>query len=690
MPLILLIVLLVTGLAWRYVFYRHDELVLSVKELALSLLAVQLVFLLSAVPLVWLDKWSLSLHAASALVCGLPAFYSLAKRFWFRPLSFRNDLVRADVLILASAMALAAGLQWHSINYIFPTHDSGVYLSAAHHLETKGQFLFHDPTVELKKMAGVSEFLKSTKGFELFGLYPHPSGEGVRSFHGLFGAPVWYAFGLSLFGPLHAVKMNLFHLLCSLLLLLATLQSIRVQKLWSFAFLLLFVASPLVAPLYREPLSEPLAQVFFLGMVFVSVERLSGFWEWRWWFLGCLLATMVARATGLMYVPFFALAVGMLYAEDKRARGDWRFWISFFFGLSIVGATVCRVAPHYITGLVASVVDRVAVRLSGANWELPYSWLIPMLLPVLSLVLVIVGSHLKLSTVSKRDRRWWVFAYFGALLFGLVIRYGKTFLYLPESIGGFPFVEFNLDSVLFYIGPLVFFFALYGWTVWLSKQALSKSLFLQTYLPFCLFFYLVYYFGPFPLQVYLQRCFLTEFVPLAVIGMAMACVHLYVGRKRMWIRTAYAFSLIWGLWVLSLINHADVARGTASIYEGGAARLASGGNKILVAGSDNWRELTYIVPFATAYGYPLLFAGEANPDSQEGIRFFQALREKNYQPLWVSRPQKYSTLVETGRLDQCVRYPQFSLKAPPLELGEHCMQLAFYRSSEETRLTLSK
>ncbi|MEZ4752300.1 MAG: hypothetical protein R3B54_17210 [Bdellovibrionota bacterium] len=690
MPLLLLLVALVTGFAWRYVFYRRDELVLSVGEIALWLLAVQLLFLLSAVPLVWMDRWSLPLHTASILVFGLPAFFCLAKRFWLRPLSFRNELQYSEIAALVSCFLLAVALQWHSVNYIFPTHDSGVYLNAAHHLKTHNQFLFHDPSAELKKIPEVQSFLEGSKGFESFGLYPHPAGENVRSFHGLFGAPVWYAIGLSLLGVEHGVKVNLFHLLCSLVLLFATLLALRVPTLWSFGFLLLYITCPLVAPLYREPLSEPLAQVFFLGMVFVSVRKSSGFSEWRWWFLGCVLASMAARATGLMYIPFFAVAAGMLYSEDKKVRSDWVFWACFFFGLSILTATVCQLAPHYVTGLVASVVDRVAVRVSGASWDLPYSWLIPVLLPILSLALVVIGSRSRSAPKDNRSRKWFLAAYFGALLVGLAIRYGKTFLYLPEMVGGFPFVEFNLDSVLFYIGPFVFALAVYGWTKWLFERPLAESFFLQTYLPFCLFFYLVYYFGPFPLQVYLQRCFLTEFVPLSILGMAMASVLLYEGRKQKWVRAAYAVSLIWGIWVLALINHSETARGTASVYESGASRLAAGGKKVLVAATDDWRELTYIVPFATAYGYPLLFAGKADPDSASGRAFVQALREQKSQPIWINPAREFSSLVELGRVNQCVRYPQFSLSAPPLELGEHCMELVFYRSSEETRLTLSK
>ncbi|MCB0403615.1 MAG: hypothetical protein KDD51_02445 [Bdellovibrionales bacterium] len=690
MPLILLLVALITGLAWRYVFYRRDELVLSLAELGLILLATQLVVLLSVVPLVWLDHWSVSSHTASILVCGLPAFYYLAKRFWYRPISFRWDLKVSELAILAAVFGIGVGLQWHSVNYLFPTHDSGVYLNAAHHLRTQHKFLFHDPTLELKSIPEIKGYLQGTKGFEFFGLYPHPKGEGVRSFHGLFGAPVWYAVGLSLLGPEHGVKVNLFHLLCSLVLLFAALQALKISDLWSFSFLLLYVTCPLVAPLYREPLSEPLAQVFFLGMLYVSVRKTVGFWEWRWWFLGCLLAAMAARATGLMYVPFFAIAAGLMYAENEKSRGDWAFWGCLFLGLSVMGATVCQVAPHYVSGLVASVVDRVAVRVSGANWELPYSWLIPVMLPALSLALVVLGSRMHLSSRYRASRHWMVGAYFCALLFGLGLRYGKTLLYLPEMIGGFPFVEFNLDSVLFYIGPLVFLLGIYGWTSWLQRRPLSESFFLQAYLPFCLFFYLVYYFGPFPLQVYLQRCFLTEIVPLSILGMAIASARLYVGRRRPWIRTAYASSLIWGVWVLLLINHAEVARGTASVYESAASRLSQGGRKVLVAQTDDWRELTYIAPLATAYGYPLLFAGKADPDSKAGIEFREALVEKEYQPVWVGRPQRYATLTELERVNQCVRYPQFSLSAPPLELGVHCMELAFYRSSEGTRLTFSK
>jgi hypothetical protein len=698
------LLLLLSTLGWRYAFATRKTIPISFREIAWCVILLYSLTLVTALPLVFIDYWSLALHAA-VIAC---ASGFCVSRFLFRikvgELSFKWKIPRWHGLAFLGAVLLGIGLEAKPIYYLYATHDPSAYLNAALNLVHTGRFSHHQEIVErafgkgqedLKPLLNVVEAPEEWMLTKNFGVLPGELSRGEGNYHGLFGSPLFLGIGAALFGEPNCLRMHWVHLFSALVLVIAIVQGfLGVRSLWPIVGAYLWVISPLVVLIFREPLSEPLAEVFFLGLVFTTM-KFKGREKTSALVLSslCLSGAITARISGLMYLPFFFFA--MIVAMTKPTRGKRLFRGKPLVELALIPvfgsvALVFRMSPTYVTDIL-SFYSQVLLK-------------IPLVIPVFVGMAVVTfvalwffRMKLSLSGVMEwihQPKIWkplWLL-YGGLVFLGICLRYGRLLLKLDHNFGGVPFVLFNLDSLLFYGGPLIVGVGLGFWFWILYRGQFSRFSFLQGFVPFCFFFYSIYRFMPLNLQVNFQRYLIIELLPLSVIGFVIA------GRKwfrRSWVSPALVFTIFWSGGMTLALNRSDIAEGARGSYGKILEQLRTlegqGEKPVIIAVNPQWLDVAYLMPLSNGFGFPVVFVNYGFSYAES--RAISALVASGYFPLMALRRDRVGEpLVEETRAWQpwyrwnaCHRYPKFGLGAPPLELAESCIDLNFFRIAYEPR-----
>lgn len=625
-----------------------------------SLLLGYGVFVATALPLALIDYWTPAVH--SIVLAGPAIWFTNRNRNFSLP-----QFEPSDYLCLG-IFGLGVAFQWEPIYHLYATHDPSAYLNSALHLFRTGHFVHHNPLVAMAYSGNHGDLIpflnvgSSAQEWQLtrnFGVIPSDLASGSGTFHGLIAAPLFLAFGIGLFGVENALCTNWVHLLTSLLLIREILRCWlpeEKRERWVALGLLLFVICPLTAPIFREPLSEPLAQVFFLGMVLCLLRRDVRLAPLA--FVACAVGAIVTRVSGMLYLPFlFAPVFGRRYALATAGATS--------FGLLIVA----RTSPTYVKEILTFYAQKVP----GIE------------VPLLLLSAIAVFSSVKyLIPLLEKPRIWkslWV-AFGIAFTVGVIFRYARLVIHLDHNLGGYPFVLFNLDSLLFYGGPLVVIVGLGEWLRRLYVSPVRQFFFIQAYLPFCLFFYGVFRFIPLNLQVNFQRYLVIELVPLAIIGMVLA-IRRWSGPK--WRTAGITFSLAWSAILLFSINHFGMCANTYRSYANLIDHIGSHERTAIVAVEASWRETATLLPLDSGFGIPVLFVDKSEKIPEAAA----AVRAAGYRPLFAAtKPQ--SDLDYQFFWQDCYRYPRFGLGAPPLELETHCVNFSFYEDTAVKALSFHR
>lgn len=692
---IFLLCIILSSLAIRVLWRKSGRLVLDLGEWCATGLTAYCLIIFSALPLIWLDHWSIGLHTLTALCVGAFPILIAARRCIEGTVTFHCPL-RISFGIFLVICGVGISLQWHSIYHLYNTHDPGAYLNATLNLHRTGSFFHRDEIVRIafgdkrRKLLPLLTTLEAPEPWLApvnYGTVPLRPEKGLSGFHGVLGTPLFLAVGIHLFGKEHCIRIHWIHLGMVVLLLAAITQHfLQVSSAWQWLAGLLFVISPLVSATYRHPLSEPLAQVFFLGMVFSCLKMPEKDHQHSaYLFLFCLVGALLTRVSSLMYLPFFVLAC-FLVGEKTLERRVY-FWMSFVCLSGIGLATVLWTAPNYAWGLIHSYSE-----LSKTFFQKGLHS--PVVIAVAVLVSLLVAGAILLYSRGHRlakQMAWklsWI-SYFFVLFSGLLFVYGYGIFRWRSNYGGFPFVLYQPDSLFFYAGPLVFVLGFIKIFSLLYEKPLRELSFLQGYFPFAVFFHLIYSFGTLRLQPYLQRYLLLELVPLLIVGTTLMLVRWYQEGKRPLSRIAIVFCLAWSGFVTAGINHADICKGAFKTFEASASQLTrfrqAGHKPVLVVVKPSWRDLTFLSVFSNAYGFPVVMAYHGLNEKEKTA--VDELFKLGYQPLLITGKAAVERQIQDKKrrwsrwasIQHCYKYYHFNLGAPPFELTTNCINLSILK-----------
>ncbi len=703
MALLFIVILIIGTLTLRVLLTSHTHFRINIPELArLSLLGYALVFLCGVPPLCF-NSWSLAHHT---LTMGVATALGLLACRRKKGLKVQLDLAFAPAMSLLLAILTGIALQWHGIYYLYATHDPSAYLNSSLHLARTGSLFHSDPLIEkaygegdeaLKPLLNADRSAEEWQLTRNYGVIPFNLEKGLSSFHGFYGAPLFLAVGIELFGERNALRIQWFHFIALALCLMALCELLigEANLITSLAAWML-VLCPLVAPLYREPLSEPLAAVFFAAILFSLFELSAAPILGRFLLLAGIAAGIGTRVSGLLYLPFFFLTCAWLEKQTtSKTLNRWTWFGGLASTLCFTGLML-HFSPTYTEDILRfysrSIVKFLPFPLASHLLN-PLWWMFGALSAITVLFLLRRKVVDLLQTAFAR-RNWALLwkCFFSIFTLGVVIRYVRLVTKLTVNIGGYPFVLFNLDSLLFYGGPALVGFGLYFWFRFLIITRKPAFLFLQTFLPFCLFFYCVFRFLPLNLQVNFQRYLLIELIPLSIIGFVVFLFSLVKTKKQTWIVPLVAFTALWNGGILFAINHSDICQTAFSTY----AKLRQivdhetlpGKKPVIVAVSPSWLEESFLMPLSNGFDIPVTFIN--HPFSYEASKGIERLQELGYSPIlaigssteWNEDEPVWEGEREwtfSKALRDCRKYPQFGLGAPPLELTKSCVSLSFLK-----------
>ncbi len=690
-------------IAWRLVLITEAKLRLDVTEFCRTLLTGHIFVFASALPLVWLDHWTLNLHALLMLAAFLTAIPFIAKK----KISFFLAGSSIQLLSILVALTVGIGLQWHGIYYLYATHDPSAYLNSAHHIARTGSFFHSDPLKRIafgegnEKLKPLLNADRAPEDWQLtrnYGVIPFDLPKGLSSYHGFFGAPLFLAIGMKLFGEEHGLRIQWLYFVTVAISMVALCELlIGPSSLFSSLVVWIFALCPLVAPLYREPLSEPLAAVFFMGIIVAlfDMERRPTFA--RFLLVGSVLGSVCTRVSALMYLPFLVLTCLWLEKQTKEKALNRGLWVGMI--ASCLGGIlfIFHLSPTYTQEILAFYSHSLLKFFPAATGDFFTST--KSLVPVIGTVglLLFVGRRRLLNIVEAvyARRNWhllWKF-FFAVLTAGVLVRYLRLITKLTDNFGDYPFVLFNLDSLLFYGGPLVVALGLLFWFSHLIQTRKPSFIFLQSFLPFCVFFYSVFRFMPLNLQVNFQRYLLIELVPLTIVGMIVFLASLRRTRNHYWVIPVLTFTFFWNGGITFAINHSDICRTAFATYSNLRQSLsqlsAEGKRPVVVAVGTSWLEQSFLMPLSNGFDIPLVFVN--HPFSEEASLGISELERLGYSPILAvgrSSENPFSLPVhESGRswgpwkeIDDCRYYPKFGFGAPPLELAESCVHLSLLQA----------
>ncbi|MBI4405143.1 MAG: hypothetical protein HY537_13355 [Deltaproteobacteria bacterium] len=690
-----LLLLVFSAFCLRVAICRRKTYALDHRELCFIVLLSYILFFVSSIPFVWFEGWNLTRHALCVFVFGLTAFCFTVNRLTSATFSIHGKLSK-EASIFLIIWAIGIFLQWKPVFYLYGTHDPGAYLSAALHLNSKGTFTHYDEISiqaytqgreELKSLLFDDEFTERWQTRNNYGLLPDDTPfRGVSHYHGMFGTSLWLAIGIKLFGEGNCTRINWLHLGTCLLFLSAILRFLGVQAMWRQIGTLLFVISPLIATLFREPLSEPLSLALFLGIVFCFLDTtdtrdprsmvcfLLG---------GCCM--LFARLNGFLLLPFIIGASVFLQYQALPKPGRLPFWLGTIALYFLCGITAYHANPGYVWALFKSYLEMFG----SLSHKLYSSVLIRYGLLVTLVLALIVGKWVwryrkQRSFQSLAWKSLWNL--YAIILFAsLAFCYGWALLRWRNQIGGFPFVIYPPDSVLFYVGPILIVVGCMWWWEQMRRQPVEKLSFLQSYVPFIVVFYLLLHFGPLRLQPYIQR-YHIEFVPLAIIGTCALFARWYPMR-RTFVTSALALSFAWSGGVTYSINHFSMCNQTHETYDQLRTKLealqASGEKPVIISVAPSWGDLTFLMPLSSAFDFPVLIVKRAF--AHEELVAIQSLINDGYKPILAVNKQYNDNFFDSNRswsywnsVDHCYNYPRIGQLSPPLELATTCHEIRFY------------
>lgn len=650
--------------------------------------------MLTSLPLVWFDQWSLTLHALLIFAVTAIPNALLIHRLWNRSTTFQLPEWNRNFIFVLTIAAAAIWVQRHGIYNVYATHDPAAYIGSALNLSRTGSFFHHNEMSALAK-SGKAPHLEALLNRNNPPLVPDkmgviPLGNSAKeAYHGVFGASLFYALGIEYFGEADFIKVHWIHLLAAVILLFTLLQIlVGPGSSWSVAGVLLFVACPLIPGVFRETLSEPLAVVFFLGIL-LALLRVSEASSWKYVLLSCVLASICVRISGALYVAPFLLTMLLLQRSNKT---DYRFLFATALGLAAVLFTISFAGAYYVRAIVLGHLRMVVPSVETEAFPLEYVGLAMSLcgaLAVLTLqalrkpIVYIVDT---LRTEGPWKKLW--IAYFAILFLGLAFRYGKLFTKLSQYYGGFPFVSYHLEGMLFYFGPIVALVGLYYWFKRCYQAPTGALTFLQTFLPFAIFFYLVIRFLPLDVQMNFLRYQIIELLPLAVLGTIAIFAH---AKRRHLVRVAYVASLAWGTTLTAVTNHPDICSGSLGYYSELLHAIKLVKQPVIVVVKPTWRELTFLTPLHYGFGVPVVIANHAF--SHKESKAIDELQAQGYEPILAVGKglTALGTPVESDRewrnwlsIDHCYRYSGLRLMAPPLELDNTCFEISLLRAIPST------
>lgn len=695
-PAAFLLAWLLATSAWLSASPRPHPREGTVGRLARAGWLAHCLMLLTAAPFVWTGGWSVGRHAAALFLLAIPRLPRLVaglrggRRPWGRP---RWPAILGWAFLLGGSFFL----QRSPIFHLYATHDPAAYAAASLNLSRTGKFFHHDP-VQAAAHAERPELLAIVTEDERllplnYGLTPKDPKRGMASFHGLFAEPLYLAVGASLFGERRATWIHWLALVTSALLLVSLVRRLaRATGIWEWLAAALLLYSPLVTWLYREPLSEPLAQLFFLGMVHclpVGQRRLSG----GKLVMG-LAAALLTRISALLYVPFAALAIWMERGGARVPRRSHLFPIVSGAALAAALATAFHASGHYLSGTIGFYLDRVLGKIApGLAGSPPPGWALAALTGAVWLAFVSLPApwsrRVAEALGSRRLRRGLGLAFLGVLGGAIAFRYGKLLLFLGEYVGGFPFVVYNLESWLLYAGPVVVVLGAGFWGARLVADRPERLAFLQSWLPFCAFFYLAFRFLPLHVQPNFQRYLVIELVPMAILGTACALAAIEKQGRGALARALGATSLAWAALLTLAIHHPRVSEGSLDEYRDLLARVTGEGRSkvAVVFAAPSWHGMTLLAPLSSAFGVPVLHAHHGFTHREQ--RAIASLRDLGYETLVAVEGRGGASFLAAGTgwreafsAAPCFRYPSLRLSAPPLELSTTCYDFRFYASDK--------
>ncbi|MBI4403998.1 MAG: hypothetical protein HY537_07550 [Deltaproteobacteria bacterium] len=482
------------------------------------------------------------------------------------------------------------------------------------------------------------------------------------------------------------MRIHWLHLLACLLLIVGSVRFFSASKLWPWLAGLLFVLTPLVVTIFREPLSEPLCLVFFLGIIFSMLQASKAAAGPPLYFaMMAVSAALLVRISALLYLPFLLGAWFVLLRKEEHSAFRRKFMPLGFGCLLLFLVTACYVRPHYIAGILSAHADNVRF-LAQRVFTLAA---IPVVALLAAAVLAVAFYRKRLvpkSSVALQSAWRLCFVIYGILFAaGLGLRYFWALSHWQHHQGGFPFVLYSPDSLLFYVGPALTVLAVIGWARELYLRPPREFFFFQGYIAFAAFFYILFSFGPIKLQPYGQR-YLMEWVALVIIASGMVWTAWLKSRRTLAMATL-VFSLGWNIVATYAVNHFSVCQNTYQAYRSlrrNLAELTEVGHKpVLVALAPQWRDLTFLVPLASAYGVSLLSISQGTPEESKAVG---ALKHLGFNPVFVTSRSDHSpfldrlpSLLPWKSSEHCYQYPQFDLGAPPTELGQICHSFRIMR-----------
>jgi hypothetical protein len=324
-----------SAFAWTF-FLTPRENKVTPAFIAKVVFAWHALVLFSGLPLVALRAWALSYHLGVIVLVSIPVLFLQLKNT--SRLSFSDS--KSRWLFFLCILGAGFLLQKDSILHFYATHDTASYLNAAFHIKRTGSAIHKDELTELAYGKGFSSLkevlsLENTPDYlsnDHFGVIPSNKPKGEGSFHGFVGAPLFFATGFSLFGETHGIKIQWITLLGICLWLVAILQILAgTESMVPWLAPVFYLISPLVAPLFRMTLSEPLTSLCFLTIVY-SLFDLRKYKNPLSIALGL---SLVVRVSSLMYLPFLAYH---LYVTKEYKRADTAKLTAVILGsLGIVG-----------------------------------------------------------------------------------------------------------------------------------------------------------------------------------------------------------------------------------------------------------------------------------------------------------------------------------------------------------------
>jgi len=687
MHLLFIPLLFATGYLFVSLFSEKKLTTFGLLELALTVGISYGIFFAASLPLVWLNHWTVERQMGILLitVVVLGVLTLRSQRLTAPKVKFPIWITVCFVIFLG----LGIWRERNPIHYLYATHDPGAYLGLAHHLARTGKFEVRNDLAEMAKtdptlqpLLGQSEEAPlEWQQRKNYGVIPKREDSARGGFHGFYGTPLMLATGIEIFGEKRALAIQWIHLAATLLLIAGLSFKLTGgnAKATNLA-MALYITAPLVHPIFREPLSEPAAGVCFLalllfGMIIPREEKVLG----RLGFFLVLSAALAIRISSLMYLPFVVLF--LLFTDSKQLAQRTGATL-YFFGLTLTLVTIglaARISPAYFQDILQFYSEII---LKKVSW--------PILIPVGAAAMasaLVMRSKVKLLILNPKiwSISWKLFI--GLLGAGVVFRYLRLVTQLTHNLGGYPFVLFNLDSLLFYGSPLVVFLGFGYWLKRLSQRYDDQLSFLQWTLPFILFFYWVYRFIPLNLQPNFQRYLLIEMVPLAAIGMASLFHSYRKSSQGIWTTPIIAFSFGWNLIIGQMIQHEAVASSSYQHYQVARDYLSSQKEVVVIAIAPDWLDMTYLTPLANAFGFA---QGYVNfPFSGQALRAVNALQNRGKTVLLAVNHRLLrgeSSLIlgdslwrEDFSWKDCYEYPKFGLGAPPLQQETRCNDLRFLK-----------